>query len=639
MASLTIVGGRTRAQIEGTSKVARQQEGSLRHIPALDGLRGLAVGGVLLFHAGHLTGGYLGVDLFFVLSGFLITSLLLAEWQRSGRIKLGAFWARRARRLLPALFGVLFGVAAYAVLFAAPDELNQIRGDALATLGYVANWRAILAGNSYWAQFAAPSPLEHTWSLAIEEQFYLVWPLVVLGLLSWRRGSARRVFATCVSLAVASVVWMAWEYVPNADPSRVYLGTDTRAASLLLGAALAALIAWRGPLPGRTWGRVIEASGWMAVAGLAWAWSRVDGQSTGLYRGGLALCGLAVVAVIAAVARPEPGLLARMLSLAPLRALGIISYGVYLWHWPVYVLFDAHRTGLGDVALTTVRISATLVVATLSFYVLEQPIRRGALRSLPVLAWAPVTAVFMALAVVVATLGAAPAVEAVGAGDDPIPLLQPPAGTTKLMVVGDSIAESLADGLKVHHSGWPVQIVNRARPCTFLPDRRIVLNVAGKFIKDSTCASFNWSDDIKAYLPNKVLISVVGSDFYAHDGPCVPFYDQEYRANLVGTLTMLGARGAKVIIATIPYPAFAFFLSPAVVKQRVDCINTINRSVASQTHAGVLDLNGYFCPQGVCPSGYGNVVRPDGVHFSVAAGLTVGQWVLTQILGGPSARA
>ena len=164
----------------------------ITHVPGLDGLRGLAVIGVLLFHSNQLLrGGYLGVDLFFVLSGFLITSILIEEHKRAGTINLKAFWIRRARRLLPALLALMPTVALYARTLAKPSELPSLRGDALATLAYVANWRAIFVKRSYWEMFAAPSPLEHTWSLAIEEQFYVVWPLVVVGLLLWGRGGGR----------------------------------------------------------------------------------------------------------------------------------------------------------------------------------------------------------------------------------------------------------------------------------------------------------------------------------------------------------------------------------------------------------------------------------------------------------------
>ena len=201
---------------------------SIAHVPALDGLRGAAVAGVLLFHAeGLLRGGFLGVDLFFVLSGYLITSILVAEHRRSGRIDLRAFWIRRARRLMPALLALVPAVGLYARSFAAPGELAQIRGDALATLAYVANWRAILVRRSYWEMFAAPSPLEHTWSLAIEEQFYVVWPLVALVVL--RRGPRALAIVSGV-LALGSIVAMA-VLGASATPNRVYLGTDTRGAA------------------------------------------------------------------------------------------------------------------------------------------------------------------------------------------------------------------------------------------------------------------------------------------------------------------------------------------------------------------------------------------------------------------------
>src|SRR5664279_6531447 len=174
----------TATESDGTRDDAPASRGAtIPRVRALDGLRGAAVAGVLLFHGGHLLGGYLGVDLFFVLSGFLITSLLLVEAGARGTVGLGHFWARRARRLLPALALLMVGIALYCMVIASPTELAQIRGDALATLAYVANWRAVGASQNYWALFSAPSPLQHTWSLAIEEQFYLIWPLVFLGLL------------------------------------------------------------------------------------------------------------------------------------------------------------------------------------------------------------------------------------------------------------------------------------------------------------------------------------------------------------------------------------------------------------------------------------------------------------------------
>nr|MDQ2998053.1 acyltransferase [Chloroflexota bacterium] len=238
-----------------SSGQAEQYGARLPYLPGLDGLRALAVAAVLLYHAEiGVVGGFLGVELFFVLSGFLITALLFAEWQQHGRIQLAAFWMRRVRRLLPALLLLLAGTFALAWLLV-PDELARLRADALAALGYVMNWRLVLSQQSYFDPMIRPSLLQNLWSLAIEEQFYLLWPLLfIVGMRYLRRSG---LLAATLSLAAASVALMAWLYQPGADPSRMYYGTDTRAAGLLLGAALA--LAWpprRTPVAGRAAGLV-----------------------------------------------------------------------------------------------------------------------------------------------------------------------------------------------------------------------------------------------------------------------------------------------------------------------------------------------------------------------------------------------
>ena len=352
---------------------------TLTRVRALDGLRGTAVIAVLLFHDQRLRGGYLGVDLFFVLSGFLITSLLLADHQRHGRVGLRHFYARRARRLLPALGLALLGVALYAAVWARPAELPRIRWDGIGTLFYFQNWREILTQQSYWDAFTAPSPLQHAWSLSIEEQFYAIWPLLLIGLLAVRR-SARAVLGVTLTLAAAGATFTLLSAYHGGDARFLYYSTLTRAPALLLGAALAALYAVRGPVASRAGRVALEVVAVASIAYLAYAWSHQAGQGLSLYRGPLLLCGIAAVVVIAAAAHPSRGPIAGALAVPPLVGIGLISYGLYLFHWPVYLVLTPARTGLTGWALFAERVTVSVLIALASYWLLEQPIRHGALR-------------------------------------------------------------------------------------------------------------------------------------------------------------------------------------------------------------------------------------------------------------------
>jgi peptidoglycan/LPS O-acetylase OafA/YrhL len=357
--------------------VARTER-ALPFAPALDGLRAVAVVAVLLYHGGvdWMPGGFLGVDLFFCLSGYLITSLLLAERRGTGRIDLRAFWLRRARRLLPAAFLVIaVSVAAAAIL--APGDLAQTRGDALASLFYVDNWHQLLVGQSYFAAFERPSLLRHMWSLSIEEQFYLLWPLAlgfgVAGL------GARRTGLAALGLALLSALLMAVLFTSESDPSRVYYGTDTHAVGLLLGATLA--FVWplgRFEPPRRPSAlAVLDLTAGIALAALVVAMVTWQDYDALVYRGGIAAFSLTAVVLIATVVHPA-GRAAHLLGSAPLRWIGARSYGIYLWHWPVMALT---RPGI-DVAwplplLLVAQIGLTVALAAASYRWLEQPFRKG----------------------------------------------------------------------------------------------------------------------------------------------------------------------------------------------------------------------------------------------------------------------
>jgi peptidoglycan/LPS O-acetylase OafA/YrhL len=370
------------------------------YMPALDGLRALAVAGVIAYHFGFhwADGGYLGVDFFFVLSGFLITGLLVGEWDRRGTIGLRSFWFRRAKRLLPAVMLLLVVLSVYSRLGGPNITASTFKADGISTLFYYANWHLIFTNQSYFAQFELPSTLRHTWSLAIEEQFYLVWPLLILGGLGLgRRRSARRrgahattttgwlsrpgAFWCTVALAMASAVEMIvlYEHSHGADVSRVYYGTDTRAFELLIGAALALVVTGR-PDHSPAVRRRLQVSAVLAAAVLGVLWvtagNDLSDPSPWMFRGGLVLAGLLAAGVIAGVAQPDPGGFGRLLSVRPLRWVGGVSYGLYLWHWPVYVLMTDVTTGLSGAALLAARLAATLAAAAASFYLLERPFRR-----------------------------------------------------------------------------------------------------------------------------------------------------------------------------------------------------------------------------------------------------------------------
>ncbi len=437
-------------------------ERHLPYQPALDGIRALAVAAVLAYHAGFpwARGGFLGVDAFFVLSGYLITSLLLAEYRSQGRIVFTAFWARRARRLLPALFLMLIGVGVYAVVFAKPDELDRLRADALTTIAYVANWRPIFSGESYFEQFSVPSPLRHTWSLAIEEQWYAFWPLLLFVILRLRGGSLRVTLGVSLAMAAGSALLMALLFQPLHDPSRVFYGTDTRAQSLLVGAILAMLLIQRGPVRSVAGRTMLQGGAILCAVFVALVWARANDGSTLLYRGGFLVLGTAVAVVIAASVQPVGSIVGRLLSIPPLRGLGLISYGVYLWHWPIFLVLTPDRVGWNDYPLFALRVAATLGIAIASYRFLEMPIRRGALKRWKA-SWtlAPAAAGCVAVALVVVTRGGAPtfSVPTVASMELP-PTPQPaayapdarstPSGPVRVLIIGDSVAVTLSDGLE-----------------------------------------------------------------------------------------------------------------------------------------------------------------------------------------------
>jgi peptidoglycan/LPS O-acetylase OafA/YrhL len=619
-----------------------ERRSAIPHVAALDGARGAAVAAVLVFHGGHLLGGYLGVDFFFTLSGFLITSLLLAESARTGGVGLGGFWARRARRLLPALAVLMLGVALFCVTIATPAQLTQIRGDALATLAYGANWREVYARQDYWSIFAAPSPLNHTWSLAIEEQFYVIWPLVFVGLLAWfKRGAAKAVLATSLALAAVSSVLMFTLYDP-ASSARVYFGTDTRAAAILFGAALAAALAVRGAVSSRRGRVALETVGLSGAAVLAIAWTHLDGQSSTLYRGGFLLCGLAATAVIAAAVHPQPGLVSRVLSFKPLCLLGIISYGVYLYHWPLDIVLDQQRVGLRGWPLFLVQTAVTLALAVVSYRYIEQPVRRGALSSVQWPRYVPAIAIALVFLLVVTTNGASPPARAALTGPEALAAAtrerqSAPPGSQRIMVVGNSVADSLGEAFNGIVTDPPLVVFNAGLDgCNFPPAIKAPPLITAHGPLDWPPCHPQWEAGVvERFRPTVVfwVVSDLVNRGLSYRGrtvsPCTAPFDALYRHSLRDEVARLGAQGARVIITTEAYDGRS---SATTADDRaVDCDNAIRRDVAARTHSQLIDLFGYICPGGRCVvTQNGVTLRPDGVHYTGSGGATVAQWLIDQ---------
>ncbi|MBB5632898.1 peptidoglycan/LPS O-acetylase OafA/YrhL [Cryobacterium mesophilum] len=351
----------------------------------LDGLRAIAVTTVILFHLtpGALPGGYLGVDIFFVISGFLITALLIREHDKNGRIRLADFWRRRARRLLPALVVLVLACCSLA-LVAGGNVLVGLGRQVLGAATFSSNWLSIASGSSYFTE-ANPELFRNLWSLAVEEQFYLVWPLALLALLLVRSTAIR--CAVLGVLAAVSIAAMWFLYSPGGDATRVYYGTDTHSFGLAIGAILAFANArwWPWPLAWPRWSRIaLPTVGAIAVAGLLVASVILPADADVTYQGGLAVVALLTAVAIGGATMPASAL-GRVLDVAPLRWVGERSYGLYLWHWPAFVLAAAFLPSLsldggGGWILGGIALIATLLAATLSYRYIEQPIRRNGFR-------------------------------------------------------------------------------------------------------------------------------------------------------------------------------------------------------------------------------------------------------------------
>jgi peptidoglycan/LPS O-acetylase OafA/YrhL len=637
----------------------------LPYFPALDGLRGIAVAGVLLFHGGFswMVGGYLGVSTFFTLSGFLITSLLLAEKASRGHVDLKAFWGRRFRRLMPASLACLALVLVFGVLVADTVQRENLAGDIVAALAYVANWRFIFTDQSYADLFAEPSPVLHFWSLAIEEQFYLVFPLLITGLFSvgafasrardhkrryWLQtvGRKYRTLLTVV-LTVLALGSVALTLFAGFTDNRIYLGTDTRASELLLGGILATIlfhssVTTRLAKPGLI-RMAVAASGVIALGVVVFIWVETPQSSGWLYEGGFAAYALLSAIVIAAAVLPV-GPVAKALAIAPLRRLGQISYGVYLYHWPIF-LWLRQSTDLEIWPRFLLGVAITLVLSELSFRFLESPIRRGH----PVFVFSPIrvapfaVAALAAGAIFISATAADPALDfqatqrnfdslTTEAEQVPTTTIDPsslvaPAPTVAFFGDSTALMTSWGIGTYLQRTGEGFNIEGfSGLGCSVIrtPERRVA-GVVGP--SDQNCNNWEnvWAEKIARGNPMLAVVQVGPWDIADRQvpgddqwrGPGDPIFDDFALSEMTAAVDTLSANGALVVWLTSPAPGRASIGDDQAGYDPVGRTERFNELVGQlpQVRPGqveVIDLAGWVAEQ---PEAEDARLRPDGTHF------------------------
>jgi peptidoglycan/LPS O-acetylase OafA/YrhL len=645
---------------DATRPEATDATRTLRGVAGFDGIRGLAVAAVFCFHAGlpWARGGFLGVSVFFTLSGFLITSLLIEEAHTTGGVDLGRFWARRVRRLVPAALATAGGVLVLAV-FAWHLQPATLRADTLSALANVANWHFLAAGRSYADLFQAPSPLLHFWSLAIEEQFYLLFPIAVWFLVRTSRTprqSRRRLRRLLFGgvLASAGVTLIAAHVGAT---TFVYYSLPTRAAELLLGALLATALRPRVNRPALTgpWPSIL---GGVALVVIAWLVATTTVTSNWVEHGGLILFpALSAAVIVAALGR---GPVNALLSWSPLQKLGRISYGVYLYSWPMILWLTPARVGTHGAPLIVVQAAVTLAVASASYRWLEMPIRQGrAFLGRSWIAWPiAVTVAAMTVVLVTATLPAPATVNLASAQVAFKRRLQQSAAlrvdaTTRgprVAFYGDSTALVLGLGViswSMTH-GAPIVSVdgNVGLGCGITRGGQVRFEGTIRPAR-SDCGDWaqTWPASLVAARPDVAVVEVgpfdVSDRLLAGDSqwraPGDPMYDAYLHSEMLQAADVFLTRGIRTVWLTSPDIDDQASLPPGVTgpendPARMATFNTILRTVAAERPGvTVVDLSAWVrrWPNGP----FDPALRPDGVHFSTdSATADAAPWLVPLLL-------
>ncbi|HEX2577179.1 MAG TPA: acyltransferase family protein [Aquihabitans sp.] len=608
-----------------------QQPTKIKHRPLLDGTRGVMMCVVLGYHlegSTKLPGAWVSMDFFFVLSGYLITTLLVKEYTERGRLDLRTFFRRRVRRLGPALLATLAGVFAIAGVLGGADKFPELRVDGLATLFYVANWRFIFSAQSYFASFDL-SPLRHAWSLAIEEQFYLVWPLVFLGLAYVTRFDKRKMLVGLGVALAASVLWMRHLSLGTVDLSRAYYGTDTRGQGLIVGSMMA-LVLWRDRWDTPRARVVASWLGTAALAGLVVMMFLFTDHSRAVYtRGGFLLITVTAAVFIFGCARAERGPLAWIFGNPVSRHMGFVSYSFYLWHWPIIVFMSPQRLDWSPVVLDAARVAVALALAEATYWFLEKPIhqQRWELRRQgPVLGTAFAGCIAVLFLVTVGPVTSRP--PATGGGQ------QASGGDAdrSVLVVGDSLAWIVA-GHAPDGFGYRVEGAYQAH-CDIIGSRVF----AGDGIDEADPDCRNWPErwagairgDLEGFRgdPDAVLVTLGLRQLFDidRDGRRVVVgteeWEAEYRAAVSKAATIIRA-GTDAPVMWLEVPCYTWGAVASDGEERdPDRIETVNRVLADELsrHPGfeVVPYRDRVC-SGEDRAEPDPDIRPDGAHLTPEA--------------------